>query len=109
MRTIGIVFDLWNTLIRWEDHGRLEGGELGAISAALGIDHAGFADYWKACEDEIERSPRPPEDYIVEYVSGLGRRLNDVERQAVDAVWNYHDMALASPRVDGLELLRSLA
>ena len=69
LRTIGIVFDLWYTLSCPEDHGRPGGGEANAISAALCLDPAAFADYWTARLDEMQRSPRSPEDYVIDYVS----------------------------------------
>ncbi len=73
VRTIGVVFDLWYTLICPEDYRGPSAGEADTISAAVRLEPAAFADYWTAHLDEMHRSPRSPIDYVVDYVSGLGR------------------------------------
>jgi HAD superfamily hydrolase (TIGR01509 family) len=106
---MGIVFDLWYTLICAEDHGLPRGGEIGGISSVLGLDRAAFAEYWATCFNEMHRGLRSPEDCVLNYVNGLGQTVNEAQRAALDAVWGYHDKAVLSPSLEVLDALKRLA
>lgn len=108
MQPDAIVFDLWFTLITPEDHRRPYVGTSRSIPVVLGIDPEPFLTFWKKCLPEQHRQPRLGRDYITDYMASLGRTMSEQEYEAFDAVWSYHDQALASPRPDVLESIRDL-
>ncbi len=109
MRPAAIVFDLWYTLIGPEDFRPVGYGSTSAIVTELGLDRDHFVSFWSECLDVRQRTPRRLREYIVDYMTEIDRTMTDDELERFDAVWGYHDQALANPRADVVAALRSLA
>ncbi len=103
-----IVFDLWYTLVCPEDHAWPRMRTSDAIPAALGVEPAPFAEFWRGCFAQRYRDPRPMGEYVADYLESLGRAMSADDLRAVDAVYTYHDRALAAPRAEVVEALKGL-
>ena len=108
-RPEAIVFDLWYTLICPEHHRPPGVRSITAIPGLLQLDPARFASFWEAQFPTMYRNPRPLREYIAEYLSPLGRTLNEAETAAFEDVWAAHDAALRLPRPQVLGALSQLA
>ena len=107
-RPEAIVFDLWYTLICPEQHRPAGVRSTTAIPALLQLDPIRFARFWEAQLPTMYCSPRPLREYIAEYVSTLGRSLNEAETAAFEGVWAAHDTALRLPHPQVLGTLSQL-
>jgi putative hydrolase of the HAD superfamily len=104
---VGIVFDLFHTLVDPEDFRPKEFHRANVIAEILRLDKTSFLAFWESTNRQRMSTPTPEMQYVKDFAAASGRTLSASELAEADSVMGrYQDLAILNPRDEAVAALK---